>query len=329
MLNHGSFIISLDFEMMWGVKDICTPQGYGQTNVKNVREVISRMLDLFERYGAHATFATVGLAMFNNKEQALQNLPQRLPQYNNRNLSPYVDNYIEHIEEAYSELYFTPDIINRLKQASSYIEIATHTFCHYNCWAEGQSLEEFESDIAAAAAVAKLQGVEPPKSIVFPRNNVDADYVSVCGKYGITSYRGNAKRFYSKAQSRIGRLWQRVARLVDSYVRLTTTSIKYSSLAECGTVLNIPASRFLRPYSKRLSMFEWLKIRRIQRELQYAAKHNELYHLWWHPHNFGDNIEENLKNLEQILKQYSDCNKKYGMQSYTMAEFCDIIDENR
>lgn len=52
----------------------------------------------------------------------------------------------------------------------------------------------------------------------------------------------------------------------------------------------------------------------------YAAKNNENFHLWWHPHNFGINIEENMKNLEDLLKYYTYLNKKYKMKSKNMKE---------
>ena len=70
-------------------------------------------------------------------------------------------------------------------------------------------------------------------------------------------------------------------------------------------------------------MFEPLRIRRIKKEIQYAAKHNEFYHLWWHPHNFGVNLEKNLLILEELLKCYAMCKDKYGMKSLTMNEVYD------
>ena len=85
-------------------------------------------------------------------------------------------------------------------------------------------------------------------------------------------------------------------------------------------VLNIPASRMLRPYSKKLRLLEPLRLSRIKKELKYAAKHNEIYHIWWHPHNFGANMDKNMAILEEVLKCYSDCQKKYGMTSLTMNE---------
>ena len=55
----GQFIISLDFELLWGVRDHADRDSYGQ-NVTGARAAVPRMLDLFERHGIAATWATVG-----------------------------------------------------------------------------------------------------------------------------------------------------------------------------------------------------------------------------------------------------------------------------
>jgi hypothetical protein len=55
--------------------------------------------------------------------------------------------------------------------------------------------------------------------------------------------------------------------------------------------------------------------------MEYAAKKNKIYHLWWHPHNFGANMEKNLQQLQLILQHYEKLNKIYGMQSYNMCDF--------
>ena len=68
--------------------------------------------------------------------------------------------------------------------------------------------------------------------------------------------------------------------------------------------VDIPSSRFLRPFSKKAKMFEGLRLHRINSGMTYAAKNNFSYHLWWHPHNFGINKNENFEFLEKILEHY-------------------------
>jgi pyruvate-formate lyase len=54
--------------------------------------------------------------------------------------------------------------------------------------------------------------------------------------------------------------------------------------------------------------------------MTYAAKNGEVYHLWWHPHNFGKNQDQNFKNLKEILDHFASLKNEYGMKSLNMNE---------
>ncbi len=54
--------------------------------------------------------------------------------------------------------------------------------------------------------------------------------------------------------------------------------------------------------------------------MTYAAEHGLLYHLWWHPHNFGMETEANLALLRGVLEHYRHLHETAGMQSRTMRE---------
>ena len=57
-------------------------------------------------------------------------------------------------------------------------------------------------------------------------------------------------------------------------------------------MIDVPASRFLRPV--RGAWYESFQLDRIAGQMTAAAKSNKLFHLWWHPHNFGADPEPNL-----------------------------------
>ena len=59
--------------------------------------------------------------------------------------------------------------------------------------------------------------------------------------------------------------------------------------------------------------------------MTYAAKNNELFHLWWHPHNFGKDIFNNISFLNKILEHYNTLQFKYGMKSFNMKEVAHLI----
>ena len=84
--------------------------------------------------------------------------------------------------------------------------------------------------------------------------------------------------------------------------------------------MELPASRFLRPYHPRLRALDPLRLRRITAELRQAAHRGLDFHLWWHPHNFGAHLSENLGFLERILDVVDDARRREGMVSMTMAE---------
>lgn len=61
-------------------------------------------------------------------------------------------------------------------------------------------------------------------------------------------------------------------------------------------MIEIPASRFFRPFKNNEKIIQRLKLNRIKNEMTFAAKKGRNYHLWWHPHNFGENIIEKIIN---------------------------------
>ena len=322
MSKAGKFIISLDFELHWGVFDSIPLESYSN-NLKNVNVVIDRLLLLSKKYDIKLTFATVGMLFAETKKELLSYSPKKRPTYSNQNLNPYhliIDIGENEIEDNF---HFGKSIIERINQDGNH-EVGTHTYSHYNCSEEGQTKEQFYEDLKSAKNIAKNSKVNL-QSIVFPKNQIKTEYLKICKEMGILSYRGNEKsviynlslKNYNKYLIKLMRL----VRIADSYFNITghnTYSQKSLINAEVE-LINIPSSRFLRPHNKSLCLFESFKRKRIIRSMKHAAKKNEVFHLWWHPHNFGSNIEENFYNLEEILKEYKKLNNKYDFKSMTMT----------
>lgn len=317
-INHGSFIISLDFELIWGVLDKRSIASYG-ANILGAKEAIISIVDLFTKYNVKATIATVGLLFCQSKNEIYKFIPSKKPGYTNKNLSPFENNYLDKIMNENDPYHSATELLLQLKNNRN-IEIATHTFSHYYCGEKGQTIEEFEADIQSAIKIANDNGVKL-KSIVFPRNQVSKPYLKVCLANNITIYRGNPKNFFENGN----KLKNKILRFLDSYLPIINdTTYPYSDIKENG-MFNVKASRFLRPYSKKIGILNNLKIERIKKEMTQAAKQHTVYHLWWHPHNFGINQKENIKTLEKILRHYKILSKKYGFKSFTMSELSDLL----
>ncbi len=314
-VTNGVLVSSLDFELYWGVRDNRSIEDY-QENLLGVRFAIPKILALFDSYNIHATWATVGFLCFDKKKELVAALPEKQPGYINDNLSPY--KYIDSIggSEEKDPFHYGYSLLKNIASHQNQ-EIGTHTFSHYYCLEAGQDIQEFTADLQAAKTALNRHNWHL-KSLVFPRNQFNNSYLDVCDSLGIKAYRGNESAWFYRATSKDNESWlRRGIRLLDAYLNISGHNCY--SLNE-SYPLNIPASRFLRPYSSRLRVFEGLRSHRILSAMTCAAKKGLVYHLWWHPHNFGINTEENLRFLEKILEHYLYLQKTYSMESLNMGE---------
>jgi hypothetical protein len=312
----GTFIISLDFELHWGIRDVKTVAQYRE-NLIGVRRAVPAMLATFAEYDIHATWATVGFLFFSRRSELLRALPAERPQYNDTRLSPYDEVGAIGQDENEDPFHFARSLLEQIRSNQAQ-EIGTHTFSHYYCLEPTQSLAAFRADLRAAMATARDFGVEL-KSIVFPRNQYDQAHLEICGEMGLKAFRGNPHRWlYRPRTGKDETPWVRAARLVDSYCNFSSHSCYSLPETAGGIPMNLPASRFLRPYQAKVSTA--LQERRVNHDLDYAAHQGLVYHLWWHPHNFGTHLEKNIGMLRRILDHFQGLRECYGMQSKNMAE---------
>jgi peptidoglycan/xylan/chitin deacetylase (PgdA/CDA1 family) len=322
--ERGLFVISLDFELHWGVRDKLSVRGY-RDNLLGEWEVVPALLELFAKYGIHATWATVGFLFFESKSELLRSLPEERPNYVHRNLSPYV--HLAKIGESEHDdpFHYAPSLIRQIVAASNQ-EIATHTFSHYYCLERGQNEETFRADLTAALRVARDKHGIDIRSIVFPRNQVDRDSLMVCRDLGIRAYRGNPTSWlYAARRGEDESTARRGMRLLDAYLPISGTNAHNAAERTDALPCNVPASRFLRPYWPMLRGLEPLRFRRIVDDLTIAAERNQLYHLWWHPHDFGAHPKENLAFLTRILDKFAALRERWGMESVSMLEAAELL----
>ncbi|HNU15818.1 MAG TPA: polysaccharide deacetylase family protein, partial [Chitinophagaceae bacterium] len=214
--DTGKFVISLDFELFWGVRDKRTIENYG-TNILGVQQAIPAMLSLFDKYGVKGTFSTVGFLFAKNKEELLAGCPEMKPLYTEANLSPYNSfDAVGHNEQD-DPYHFGYSLLQQVKEKNHH-EIGTHTFCHYYCLEPGQTPEAFRQDLLAAKKIAAARGIVV-RSLVFPRNQFNEEYLSVCREAGIDSYRGNpASWLYAGRNKNDESLLRRAFRFADTYL---------------------------------------------------------------------------------------------------------------
>ena len=59
--------------------------------------------------------------------------------------------------------------------------------------------------------------------------------------------------------------------------------------------------------------------------LRRAATTRSIFHLWWHPHNFGAHTKENLSFLREILQEFDRLRERHGMASLSMRAVADHV----
>lgn len=321
--RQGIFIISLDFELGWGVHDI-NADGHYDENILAVHKVVPDMLKLFQQYDIHATWATVGALFAHSVDELKAYIPDEKPSYNKPTFAPYHLIDQQKIKRQ-DKRYFAPQLIEQVVN-TPYQEMATHTFSHYYCLERGQTSEQFKADLEAAFDIGKTAY----QSIIFPRNQTNPKYLAVCEALGIRAYRGNTRHaLYAPHCHQAGWKLRRLLLILDTYINLTGHHTFPLSSIQKDPIYNIPASAFLRPYHRKLHLLERLRIRRIKRAMTYAAKNNEIYHLWWHPHNLGKYLSRNFQALEEILAHYAELKARYGFESKNMQEVVDSIENKK
>jgi peptidoglycan/xylan/chitin deacetylase (PgdA/CDA1 family) len=311
----GSFVISLDFELRWGTRDQDRPASASQ--LLNSRDVVCRLLDLFNASGVSATWATVGFLFAESREELSHFLPDLLPTYEQTRLSPYAEKIGS--DERDDPLHFAPSLIRKIQECPRQ-EIGTHTFSHYYCLESGQNHAQFRADLQSAYRIAKTRGIEL-RSIVFPRNQVNYALLPTLRQYGITCFRGTARSWLHDAssfeQQRLPH--KRALRLLDAYLPVAGNNVVDWPVEVAPDLYELHASRYFRPYTSSLAALAGRALRRIKHSMELAARTGRIYHIWFHPEDFGLYPNENLALFAQVLQYYTQLRDQYGMRSLSMA----------
>jgi peptidoglycan/xylan/chitin deacetylase (PgdA/CDA1 family) len=322
----SALVVSLDFELHWGVRDLFAAEGHHRAKLLAARAALPRILDMFVDHGVHATWATVGLLFARSADEARLHWPAKRPRYRDGSLDAWQEP-IGHNEDN-DPVHLAPSLV-RLISTTPGQEVGSHTFTHFYCLeaARGDNrIETFRADVAAARSIAAVGGYEV-SSLVVPRNQWVPELSAPASQTGFRAYRGSQSGFPYRPRPRARQQTtsMRVVRLLDMYVNLTGDSlVSWEELSRTGEPFNVAASRYLQPFSPSRRRLDAVRLRRIVRSMKRAAETGQIFHLWWHPEDFGEDTEDNLAVLGRVLDGYDRLRKSHGMVSLNMAEVAEL-----
>ena len=302
--SPGLAVISLDFELRWGVHDV-----YGlnidayRANLERVHDVVPSLLRLFEHYGISATWASVGALGCNNWDEYFRRAPPA-PAYVNDSFK---------VKAQYAELdpsgrlHFAPDLLRQIVAAPGQ-ELGTHTFSHLYLREDGITAADVAADLGAASALfSERFGVEPI-SLVFPRNQ--PAFIEEVRAAGIKMWRGNPGPWYYECEDskRNGSL-PRMLKLLDGINPLRRRASRMQGdMTRASLFLRLALARPL-----------WAAhFRKIKDELD-SLRSNEIFHLWFHPHNLGEDMTLRLARVEQIVEVIAERQRHGKLTSCSMG----------
>ena len=318
----GALVISLDFEMFWGIADFADIQEWAPI-VERVHMVVPRLLELFQKHGVHATWATVGALMCEDRSEFLERLPKPV--------APQTKTMLDKLGLMEpgggvlcpEHILFAPELVRMVASCEGQ-EIGTHTFSHYYCDDPTSNQEEFAAELKAAERIAKEKGY-PFLSAVFPRNQVSDRFVEVLERSTLCCFRGVERGWIAKNRPKLGKLGT-ILWYLDNYLPLARAcSFSQKDAEQIGSLMNVRNSRFFKPYRPQYRFAERLKLWRYKHEMKTAAKRGEVYHIYWHPHNFAENTEINFRQMEEMMFHFDRLHQKYGMQSRNMSETIELL----
>lgn len=307
IIQQSNFIISLDVELQWGFYDLS--KRLDPQQLAEIPFVVEDILHLFERYSIEATWGVVGALACSTVEELMEELSTIPYHYLNERCHPkWIYEEMKHRPKG----FVAPEILALLRSASSQ-ELASHTFSHFYTRELPFSEEAWVQDLLLVK-----KWIPEAETIIFPRNQYHERARDIATKQGFTTFRTTPKHWlYSVKNSEAGGLVKRGIRLMDHYFPFTPHHFVTSDQQ------GVSYSRFLRPHQS-FNFLNKRKLDRIKQSMSVAAATGESYHLWWHPHNFSRNREENVKGLEDILEHFVFLREHFDMQSVTMKDYQNI-----
>lgn len=309
----AAFVLSLDFELIWGTLDLHGVSGYGEICRLEREQVFDKLLALLDEFETRASWLVVGhLALEGCPTQAPHHPQLARPQHAwARNdwfaLDPGGD-------ERQAPLFFARSLIERLGQTAVRHEIGCHSFSHVIYGDPGCSEAAARGDLEAAVAALAGIGVAP-RSFSFPRNRVG--HAELLAQHGFSCFRTPEPRWY--CDGRWPDALRRAGHLVDVVTARTPGVCRPRRRAD--GVVELPGSMLYFPmHGRRRHLPLALRIARARKGIAAAIAAAAVFHLWTHPTNLADPMAPMFRGLRRILEAVRAERERGRLEVLTMGE---------
>lgn len=308
LLERGAFVLSIDTELAWG--GVHKREGDRSHVHGREREVIDQLLQLFESYEIHATWAIVGHLFL---RVCHPSNGRKHPEIVRPSYSWFVGDWFDDDPCANVEMapsWYGRDIVERVRQCSAPQEIGSHGFSHTLVGDPGCTPESFDSELKACRKLADEIGVALV-SFVFPGNSIG--YLEVLAQNGFIAYRGR-----TPVGSR-----RRVVRQITSPIWPLPRPGVYPEFRQ--GLWNIPATHFYGFTDRRSLLPIGARLYILKQRLRQAARQKSLIHLWFHPHNLTPDPIRSLRGLEVIFQEVDRLRRQGELENPTIGELASSL----
>lgn len=307
-MNKGVFTLSLDFELIWGTLDLFGPDGFRSACEREREVIIDRLLALVEEFQIPATWCIVGHLFLDRCDGEHKDIVRPNHAWFPRDWFAFDPGS----DAEKDPIFYGRDLVEKILACPVRQEIGSHSFSHVIFSDRGCSRATAESELRACVKAAREMGVEM-RSFVFPRNEVG--HLELLGEYGFRCYRGPEPHWYEKWPGPVRRL----AHLWD-VITAAEPPVVLPLRTEAG-VWNVPGSMIYFPmHAARRYIPMSLRVRRATRGLEAAARERKVFHLWFHPTNLADGMEEMFAGLRAIFERAAELRREGRIAFRTMSE---------
>lgn len=319
--ERGVFTFSLDFELVWGSRDLYPDPAPLVAQALVTREqVFGPLLDMFVKHGIVATWATVGSLFLDRARREGGTLhPDVVPPQHAWWPRPWFDGVPEGTEDEHPAWYGR-SLLRRLQDAGQ--DIGSHSFSHPIFSDPGCSREAADTDLARCVAAAEALGISL-RSFVFPRNC--AGHVDLLKKHGFTCWRSHEPVWYRHGA--VPGAVRRVAHFAEVAVGAPAPTVM--PFRDPHGLWCIPSSgSFLPTEGVRRHIPLRRRTRRATRSIDLAARDRRISHFWLHPINLAQEPERLLRSIRHIVEHAARLRDQRRLEICSMADIAARAEES-